>query len=214
MGGAIKTGHMPDHRGRSAATRFTGRQLGGRGGTTKGGKMKTPKDLSGQQYGRLTVTNQWERRKMKSRNRVYWLCECSCGASIWAQAAHLTGGNTKSCGCLRENRARQAEIAADEPEMVKAALPVKLTRLEARRAIRADTEFEDGVEHEPRIANNPKYQLVVRKSRTGTFYGVYLAEWDCERIISPNKQEALAEIRRLLREDEMDRLPWKYRMAA
>lgn len=53
-------------------------------------------DLTGQQFGRLTVKNISETRK---RNYVYWICECECGVIKEYRSSHLKKGAINSCGC-------------------------------------------------------------------------------------------------------------------
>ena len=52
-------------------------------------------DLTGQQFGKLTVI----RYDGTSNSRAYWLCRCGCGAETVVDSARLRSGNTKSCGC-------------------------------------------------------------------------------------------------------------------
>jgi hypothetical protein len=54
--------------------------------------MSKFRDLSGLKFNRLTVIA-WENGK--------WRCICECGNTLKVQSAHLTNGNTKSCGCLK-----------------------------------------------------------------------------------------------------------------
>lgn len=56
---------------------------------------KKPINLSGLQYGRLTVINRVDGDNSKC------VCSCSCGTikTYWSSA--ITGGRTQSCGCLR-----------------------------------------------------------------------------------------------------------------
>jgi hypothetical protein len=55
-------------------------------------------DLTGQVFGRLIVTNQWQR----IRKKTHWLCQCSCGSpQKWIRRIDLLRGRTLSCGCLR-----------------------------------------------------------------------------------------------------------------
>ncbi|HBI37107.1 MAG TPA: hypothetical protein DDY71_05630 [Spirochaetia bacterium] len=58
---------------------------------------KNFKDLTGMQFGKLTVLNFVEMKNKKS----YWLCQCNCKDKtiIKVVAANLKNGNTKSCGC-------------------------------------------------------------------------------------------------------------------
>lgn len=58
-----------------------------------------PKDLTGQRFGRLVVTEKTEKR---SKNRyVLWRCRCDCGNEIETTKDRLLSGNTTSCGCAR-----------------------------------------------------------------------------------------------------------------
>lgn len=55
------------------------------------------KDLTGQQFGYLTVVEQVECDKPYS----VWKCICRCGNYIDVPVGRLTSGNTTSCGCRR-----------------------------------------------------------------------------------------------------------------
>ena len=61
--------------------------------------MKEIKDLTGQQFGRLTVIEDTRRRY---NGKVVWRCRCSCGKVTEVAGSYLTSGNTRSCGCLRK----------------------------------------------------------------------------------------------------------------
>lgn len=64
--------------------------------------VRTKRDLVGQTFGSLTVVGPAVKRPMA--NRVYcWLCRCRCGKLVELRGTSLTTGNTKSCGCLRNN---------------------------------------------------------------------------------------------------------------
>lgn len=67
-----------------------------KGQFTKGIKV----DLTGGRYGRLTVIEAGDRRK----NKQYWLCKCDCGNLKEIRGDQLTGGVTKSCGCLKKEQ--------------------------------------------------------------------------------------------------------------
>jgi hypothetical protein len=57
-------------------------------------------DLTGQRFGRLTVTSQ---SRVQGRE-THWFCICDCGTQKWIRASHLKDGSTKSCHCIqREN---------------------------------------------------------------------------------------------------------------
>lgn len=55
-------------------------------------------DLTGQRFGRLTVTGLGER----INDRKAWNCTCECGTKVTIRQYSLTGGNTNSCGCLNK----------------------------------------------------------------------------------------------------------------
>ena len=56
------------------------------------------KDLSGKQFGRLTVV---AIDHIDKQHKVYWRCSCACGKECVVLGILLSNGSTKSCGCLR-----------------------------------------------------------------------------------------------------------------
>lgn len=54
-------------------------------------------DITGNTYNRLTVIEYTHKRNGKN----YWLCRCICGNSVIVESSAIKGGQTKSCGCLR-----------------------------------------------------------------------------------------------------------------
>ena len=61
------------------------------------GKMN---DLSGQRFGRLVVLE----RTGSKNNRPLWLCKCDCGNEKIVSTSGLKSGDTKSCGCLKQEK--------------------------------------------------------------------------------------------------------------
>lgn len=55
--------------------------------------------LEGQRFGKLQVLKRTSDPKGKNG---YWLCLCDCGSTSIVVSYALTGGNTKSCGCLKK----------------------------------------------------------------------------------------------------------------
>lgn len=55
-------------------------------------------DLSGQQFGKLSVLERSGRNKHK---QTMWLCACECGKQITTTSGSLVSGAAKSCGCSR-----------------------------------------------------------------------------------------------------------------
>src|ERR1700732_1170085 len=61
------------------------------------------KNLSGREFGKLTVTNEHERRITGRQWKTFWKCLCSCGNETWVVAFALLRpkNGIKSCGCNR-----------------------------------------------------------------------------------------------------------------
>lgn len=62
------------------------------------------KDRVGDVVGRLVVHSQAPNiRQANGRQRVRWLCICSCGNEVIVDAGNLNSRHTRSCGCLPED---------------------------------------------------------------------------------------------------------------
>ena len=57
-------------------------------------------DLTGQQFGKLTVLHRGERLG----GGATWVCQCDCGQKVVVRSDNLRNGRTKSCGCQRRKR--------------------------------------------------------------------------------------------------------------
>lgn len=67
--------------------------------------VKVKKDLTGKKFERLTVVKQAEDYiDNKGKHYAQWHCKCDCGNEIITLGNHLKKGNTKSCGCFRDER--------------------------------------------------------------------------------------------------------------
>jgi superfamily II DNA or RNA helicase len=55
-------------------------------------------DLTGRRFGRLVAQKLLE--KKSKHGALFWECKCDCGKQTRVLAGSLTGGHTKSCGCL------------------------------------------------------------------------------------------------------------------
>lgn len=62
-------------------------------------------DLTGQTFGRLTVTG----RAGSQGGKTTWECRCECGSTKTVRGTHLRAGAVLSCGCL--NRGLSSERA-------------------------------------------------------------------------------------------------------
>lgn len=65
--------------------------------------MRTRIDLTGETFGRLTVL----RFSHTVRGQSVWLCRCTCGKEVMAEARRLRRGEKKSCGCLRSSNLKR-----------------------------------------------------------------------------------------------------------
>lgn len=63
--------------------------------------MPAIKDITGQRFGRLVAL-----RIVGKARRARWLCECDCGHEYTVEGTMLRSGNTRSCGCLQPQKAR------------------------------------------------------------------------------------------------------------
>ncbi len=62
-------------------------------------------DLTGQQFGRLTVVAPAGKDRF---NKNLWQCKCVCGGIALPSTHALICGNTQSCGCYRREQASKA----------------------------------------------------------------------------------------------------------
>jgi len=63
------------------------------------------KDLAGMKFGRLTVVGHVPSQDPRHH---YFSCTCDCGGAKVARADHLESGRSRSCGCLRSEKAAEA----------------------------------------------------------------------------------------------------------
>lgn len=73
-------------------------------------------DLVGQRFGRLIVTKRAPRETFGSEDCAQWWCRCDCGEEVIVSSRNLRGGYTRSCGCLRRERAREVGYANRKKE--------------------------------------------------------------------------------------------------
>lgn len=64
----------------------------------------TRDDLTGNVFERLTVTDLVLAKPGAGGQRI-WLCDCQCGNTVEVATASLVNGNTRSCGCLKSEKA-------------------------------------------------------------------------------------------------------------
>ncbi|WP_430609670.1 hypothetical protein [Enterococcus sp. DIV0876] len=57
------------------------------------------KNISNQRFGRLVAVYPIDKTY---QNKTIWHCVCDCGNEIDVVISYLTSGDTKSCGCLKQ----------------------------------------------------------------------------------------------------------------
>ena len=67
-------------------------------------RVSHAKDITGQQFGMLTVM---KRAGTNKHRKALWKCKCDCGRTTVVSSVDLVTGNTKSCGCLGKNYAKR-----------------------------------------------------------------------------------------------------------
>lgn len=71
--------------------------------STRVNGLKNKKDIKGLKFNRLTVLSDTGKR---SNSNIVWECICECGGVAHVTANNLISGNTKSCGCLTDEKRR------------------------------------------------------------------------------------------------------------
>lgn len=66
-------------------------------------RMGKALELTNQRFGRLVAVRYVD----SVQNRRRWLCRCDCGNEPIVYASSLSLGDTRSCGCLKLDRARE-----------------------------------------------------------------------------------------------------------
>lgn len=89
--------------------------------TQKSRKSRTAEDLTGKQFGELTVLKRIENKG----TRTQWLCRCSCGKLHPATAIDLKQGKVKSCGCKKYGYFGGIDLSGRRFDRLVALYPVK-----------------------------------------------------------------------------------------
>lgn len=62
------------------------------------------RDLSGLTFGRLYVSSR--HIENNKHGKAMFNCVCSCGSAVTASGTDISTGNTRSCGCLKDEKAK------------------------------------------------------------------------------------------------------------
>lgn len=68
-----------------------------------------PSIAVGHRFNRLTVLE--DGRRPNGPHSYQYRCRCDCGNEVFVKGAQLKSGNTKSCGCLSQDRKNAATLA-------------------------------------------------------------------------------------------------------
>ncbi len=93
------------------------------------------KDLTGQRFGRLTVTGYAGKENGMHR----WRCVCDCGKETVAGQSLLQNGRTKSCGCL------QASVYKENLKLTEGTSVTVLKAVKNGRLLCTNTSGHNGV---------------------------------------------------------------------
>lgn len=74
-------------------------------------EMPNAIEMTGRRYGRLTIK---ERFGLNKYGSVRWVALCDCGRTVVVLGACVRRGDSKSCGCLTGDRARERFITHGE----------------------------------------------------------------------------------------------------
>lgn len=66
------------------------------------------KDYTGKRFGRLMVIEPAGKIRKNGATVTRWKCRCDCGNETIVAQSELQSGDTKSCGCLQKERAKEA----------------------------------------------------------------------------------------------------------
>lgn len=73
-------------------------------------------DLTGRVFGRLTAIKRSETTPTSNDGRCMWDCICECSNRVCVSSHKLLNGDTKSCGCLKRDRASETHKRWMTPE--------------------------------------------------------------------------------------------------
>lgn len=82
--------------------------------------MSRVKDLTGQVFSRLTVLRL---SHIDAKQNAQWVCRCECGSESTVRGFQLTGGTTRSCGCLQREVASMCGNRPRPPSVRKVRSP-------------------------------------------------------------------------------------------
>lgn len=68
---------------------------------------RSSKELTGKKFSRLLVLQRVGSNKF---DKALWLCACDCGQSTVVTTGQLMNGTTRSCGCYKAERQRDANV--------------------------------------------------------------------------------------------------------
>jgi hypothetical protein len=114
---------------------------------------RTPNDLTGQVFGRLTATG-----RVPDTKYTTWACLCACGKVKNVRADNLTAGRSTSCGC-----SKGSAVVQNKADLLLAARHAH-PKLDLTVDIYCDGEMAFGVATGPEIdalPNNPFPGMIV-----------------------------------------------------
>lgn len=116
------------------------------------GAFTTATDLIGRKFGRATVLVAELRPLIAGRPGTVMTCDCrcTCGREFTVRSKDLLNGNTRSCGCIREERTREVKRIAGlrrGQQMQAQGAQTRLRVVEYLFEIRKPVRVKDVAEH-------------------------------------------------------------------
>lgn len=74
--------------------------------------QRAVQDLTGKQFGRLTVIGRGQKPIGTKSRTAFWVCKCVCGKTVNIRASSLTTGVTISCGCYNREVIGKSVVSA------------------------------------------------------------------------------------------------------
>lgn len=95
------------------------------------------KDLTGQRFGKLLVTQRTDRRDKSGG--IIWECRCDCGSTVLIRSTALLQGLKTDCGCVKAEKKAQREAIREAARKARAE---ENARLRAEKKAQKEAEAQ------------------------------------------------------------------------